>query len=162
MITAGQEILAVLKTGEPERLEHYLATRTDLLGPERLTKESREHVYDGESIRRSHPRLKSIVDIIALGEIEILGSWPVEGSVILSFVPRRYLRDAERPEFFTDEWMRKYFACWFKKVDGRWQLAWNICFGETGGPYPVDMAGPTEEQGPGLSLAVRRQRRSRS
>jgi hypothetical protein len=139
-IVAGRELLAVLETGRPARLEDYVATRTDLLGPERLTKESREHVYDGESIRRSHPRLRSVMDIIALGEIEILGSGQVEGSVILSFVPRRYLRDAERLEFFTDEWMRKYFACWFKKVDGRWQLAFNICFGETDGPYPPEMA----------------------
>lgn len=130
----------MLQTGQPARLEHDLASRTDLLGPERLTKGSREHVYEGGSIRRFNPRARSIAEIIALGDIEIPGAPQPDGSVILSFVPGRYVQEARRSAFYTDEWMRKHLACWFRKADGRWQLAWNICFAETGGPYPQDMA----------------------
>lgn len=137
-IAAGRKLLAVLETGQPARLESYFASHSDLLGPEPLTEDARGLVYDGESVRRFNPRARSIVEIIALGEIEILGAPQADGSVILSFVPGRYLPDAERPEFFTNEWMRKYFACRFKKVDGRWQLWMNVCFASTGGPYPPD------------------------
>lgn len=139
-IAAGQELLAVLETGEPEQLEHYLATRTDLLGPVRLGEAARGHVYDGASIRRFNPRVRSIVEIIAEGDIEILGAAQPDGSVILAFIPRRYLQEALRFEFYTDEWMRKFFACSFKKKDGRWQLARGICFAESGGPWPEEMA----------------------
>lgn len=139
-IAAGRELLAVLETGEPDRLESYLASRTDLLGPERLGEEARVHVYDGDSIRRFHPRLRSVVEIIALGDIEILGAPQPDGSIILAFVPGRYLPEAQRFGFYTDEWMRKFFACSFKKLDGRWQLAWEICFAESDGPWPEEMA----------------------
>lgn len=140
-IAAGQELLAVLETGEPERLEHYLATRTDLLGPEWLTESARRFVYDGKSIRQSYPRGRSIMEIIALGDIEIIGPLQPDGSAILEFVPKRYLHEiheTREPAFETSEWMRKFFACWFKKVDGRWQLWMNVCFASTDGPFPLD------------------------
>lgn len=155
-IAAGRELLAVFETGEPARFEDYLKSRTDFDVSDWLIADTRRLIYDGEALRRFRPRLRSITDIIALGEIDIFGALQFDGSIVLHFVPRRYRQDADRLEFYSDEWMRKYFACRFEQVAGSWRLARHICFSETDGPYPLEMAGRTEEQGPGLSVAVRR------
>ncbi len=159
-IAAGRELLAVLETGEPEQLKHYLATQTNLLDLTSLSEDALGFFYDGEWIRQYDPQGRSIVEIIALDDIEILAPLQPDGSVILEFVPKRYLHaiyempepvfetrewmrneiyEMPEPGFETSEWMRKYFACWFKKVDGRWQLWMNLCFAESDGPFPLDM-----------------------
>lgn len=155
-IAAGRELLAVFETGEPAQFEDYLKSRTDLDVSDWLIADTRRLIYDGEALRRFNPRLRSIMDIIALGEIDIFGALEVDGSIVLYFVPRRYRQDADRLEFYFDEWMRKYFACRFEQAAGSWRLARHICFAETGGPYQVDMARRTDEQGLESSVAVRR------
>ena len=134
--TAGRELLAVLETGQAEQLERYLSSRTDLLGPQALTEDARRFVYDGGWVRRFDPNGKSIVEIVAEGDLEILGALQPDGSIILSFVPLRYRKEARQATFYVQQWMRKYFACRFEKAVGRWQLSENLCFAETDGPYP--------------------------
>jgi len=140
VLAMGREFLAVLETGQPAQLESYLASRTDLLGPEQLTEKALGQVYDGAGVRRFAPFRKSIVEIVALGDLAILDSVESDSTVILFFVPGRYLRDADRLEFYVDGWMRKYFACRFDKAGGRWQLSSHICYAGFEGPYPLDMA----------------------
>lgn len=140
-IAAGREFLAVLETGEPARLEDYLATRTDLLGPEELDAATRDSLYHGVWKRRNKWAGKTHMAIIAEGDIEILGAAAPDGKVAtLFFVPGHYLQEARRAEFYRYEGMKKYFACRFRKVDGRWQLWLNICHVLTDGPFPSDPA----------------------
>jgi len=140
-IAAGREFLAVLETGEPARLEDYLARRTDLLGPEELDAATRDSLYHGVWNRRNKLGGKTHMAIIAEGDIEILGAAAPDGEVVtFFFVPGRYLQEAQRPEFYQHEGMKKYFACRFRKADGRWQLWLNICDVSTDGPFPVDPA----------------------
>lgn len=138
-IAAGREFLAVLETGEPARLEDYLATRTDLLGPEELDAATRDSLYHGIWKRRNKWAGKTHMAIIAEGDIQILGAAAPDGEVVtLFFVPGRYLQEAQPPEFYKYNAMKNFFACRFRKVEGRWQLWLNICHVSTDGPFPPD------------------------
>ena len=140
-IAAGREFLAVLETGEPSRLEDYLATRTDLLGPEELDAAARDSLYDGVWKSRNKWAGKTHTAIVAEGDIQILGAAAPDGEVVtLFFVPGRYLPETQPPEFFKYNGMMNFFACRFRKVDGRWQLWLNICEISTDGPFPTDPA----------------------
>ena len=136
--SAGLELLSAIETGEPDRLRHYLRTRTELDDEDLFQEDARNFVYDGNWLRQFSEDAKSVIEIIAEGEIELLPAPQPDGTIILVFIPARYAMDARKPEFFSDQWMRKYFACWFALTKDGWQLSTNLCFAETGGPFPVD------------------------
>jgi murein DD-endopeptidase MepM/ murein hydrolase activator NlpD len=147
-MAAGLELLAVLETGQPARLESYLASRTDLLGPDELDAPTRDFVYGGNLLRQVFPEGRSIIEIIAEGDIKIFEAAAPDGTVVtLFFVPGRYLQDARRSDFYLHESMRRYFACRFRKAGGRWQLWLNVCYTLPDGRFPISRNGTDAEQG---------------
>lgn len=130
--------------GENGRLEH------DVAG----------FLYDGDFIRGYNPDARSVVEIMALGRLLIRivreKSGPTAvisspklpdekarvlmidtgGRVTVLFIPERFEEEAQVVSFYSERWMRDYFACEFHLIDGRWVLLYNICFAESGGPYP--------------------------
>jgi len=117
-------------------------------------------LYDGDFVRTYNPDARSVVEIMALGRLlirivrekggptAVISSpkLPDEkarvlmidtgGRVTVLFIPERFEEEAQVVSFYSERWMRDYFACEFHLIDGRWVLLYNICFAESGGPYP--------------------------
>ncbi len=117
-------------------------------------------LYDGGHIRGYSPDARSVVEIMALGSLRVhimrdeggptaIVSSPklpnekarvvmVEtgGRATVLFVPEQFEERLQVDSFYSERWMRDYFACEFHLIEGRWVLLYNICFAESGGPYP--------------------------
>lgn len=117
-------------------------------------------LYNGDHIRGYSPDVRSVVEIMALGSlrIHILRDGGGPTAVILPpklageksrvvmvetdrratvlFVPEQFEEQLQVGSFYGERWMRDYFACEFHLIEDRWVLLYNICFAETGGPYP--------------------------
>ena len=59
-----------------------------------------------------------------------------DGGTTVFFIPEQLKEQARVVSFYSERWMRDYFACEFHLIDGRWVLLYNICFALTDGPYP--------------------------
>ncbi len=116
-------------------------------------------LYDGDHVRGYNPEARSVVEIMALGPLRahILREKGGPATVISSpkpprenaqvvmvesggratvlFVPEQFEEQLQVDSFYSERWMRDYFACEFHLIDGRWVLLYNICFAESGGPY---------------------------
>jgi len=116
-------------------------------------------LYDGDHVRGFNPEARSVVEIIALGplRVHILREKGGSATVISSpklpgekargvkvdtggratvlFVPEQFEAQLRVDSFYSERWMRDYFACEFHLIEDRWVLLYNICFAESGGPY---------------------------
>ena len=116
-------------------------------------------LYDGDHVRGYNPEARSVVEIMALGPVRVhilrekggptaVISSPkpprenaqvvmVEsgGRATVLFVPEQFEERLQVVSFYSERWMRDYFACEFHLIDGRWVLLYNICFAGSGGPY---------------------------
>ena len=117
-------------------------------------------LYDDDYVRGFNPEARSVVEIMALGplRIHILREKGGSATVIFSpklpgekarsamvdtggratvlFVPEQFEAQLKVGSFYSERWMRDYFACEFHLIDGRWVLLYNICFALTDGPFP--------------------------
>jgi hypothetical protein len=57
------------------------------------------------------------------------------GRATVLFVPEQFEEQLQVDSFYSERWMRDYFACEFHLIEDRWVLLYNICFAESGGPY---------------------------
>ncbi len=116
-------------------------------------------LYDGDHVRGYNPEARSVVEIMALGPLRVhilrerggptaVISSPkpprenarvvmVEsgGRATVLFVPEQFEEQLRVDSFYSERWMRDYFACEFHLIDRRWVLLYNICFAGSGGPY---------------------------
>ena len=117
-------------------------------------------LYDGDYMRGHNLDARSVVEIMALGPLrvhivrdeggpaEIVSSpkLPGEKARVVSietggratvlFVPEQFEEQLQVISFYSERWMRDYFACEFHLIEDRWVLLYNICFASTDGPYP--------------------------
>lgn len=134
---AARAFLAVVATGRAADLRSHLDAQESGIGGTALTDEARRLVFDGAWLRDFVPGGRSITELASMGDPALLGATQPDGSVIVSFVPPQYAAEATEMAFFTEQWMRRYFACRFAPAGDRWVLAENLCFAESDGPYPV-------------------------
>lgn len=57
---------------------------------------------------------------------------------IALFMREKLRENASSISFLENEWMKKYFACEFELANGELTFYQNICFAESGGPFPPD------------------------
>ncbi len=93
-------------------------------------------LYDGDFVRTYNPDARSVVEIIARGPLRIRIVRQQDGGTTVFFIPEQFKEQARVVSFYSERWMRDYFACEFHLIDGRWVLLYNICFALTDGPYP--------------------------
>ena len=109
----------------------------DLYGTgEHLNQDIQGFLFDGESIRHFYPAARSVAEILALGNIRLRIAWQDESRVIVIFHPASVTDALLNPDFWSDRWMIDVFACELHDVDGTWRMERNVCFAETGGPFP--------------------------
>ena len=101
----------------------------------RLHDEVAGFLYDGHYIRGSNPDARSVMGIMALGPLQVHILWERGNRATVLFVPEQFEEQLQVDSFYSERWMRDYFACEFHLIDGRWILLYNICFSESGGPY---------------------------
>jgi hypothetical protein len=116
-------------------------------------------LYDGDYMRGRNSNARSVVEIMALGPLrihilrddgdstEVMSSSEKSGEkarvvmadtgarVTVLFVPEQFEDQLQVASFYSERWMRDYFACEFHLIEDRWVLLYNICFAESGGPY---------------------------
>ena len=106
----------------------------------RLAPEAKIVLFEGDILRRNIPGGRSISEILELGEIESVTAWEDGPAVMLMFVPRQYLHRLDNDDFYRDEWMKTYFACYFTLEEGRWKFGpYNFCYAATDGPFPGEI-----------------------
>ena len=80
----------------------------------------------------------SVTSIAEIAPLEIVIVYQNDVQFLALYVPKSSMRSVTSDEFLQTQWMKKYFACQFKKTAGSWKLYMNFCFAETDGPYPSD------------------------
>lgn len=99
----------------------------------------RDYLYDGNFLRMySHNRRRPLIDIIHMGRLHYRAFVTSTGSVLLYFIPERYLAESKKGGFFKNNFLRKYFVCEFFKVRDTWKMQ-NVCFAGT------DVLNPSDE-----------------
>ena len=58
------------------------------------------------------------------------------GRATFLFVPEQFEAQLKVGSFYSERWMRDYFACEFHLIDGRWAAAVQHLFALTDGPFP--------------------------
>ncbi len=125
----------------------------------RLHDEVAGFLYDGDYIRGYNPDARSVVEIMALGPLRVHvvrdeggplavvsspkpagEKWQIVlgdtgGRATVLFLPEQFEEQLQVDSFYSERWMRDYFACEFHLIEDRWVLLYNICFAESGGPY---------------------------
>jgi len=125
----------------------------------RLKDDVAEFLYDGDHTRGHNPDARSVVEIMSLGPLRVHivrdedGPAAIVSSPMLSgekarvvmvetggratvlFVPEQFDEQLQVGSFYSERWMRDYFACEFHLIEDRWVLLHNICFAGSGGPY---------------------------
>jgi hypothetical protein len=62
-----------------------------------------------------------------------------ESKATTYFIPKRFVRDSlSERKFFDKMFMKKYFACTFTRVNGKWKIS-GSCFAGTSGPFASDV-----------------------
>jgi hypothetical protein len=80
----------------------------------------------------------SVTSIAKIAPLEIVIVYQSDVQFLALYVPKSSMKSVKSDEFLQTQWMKKYFACQFKKTAGSWKLYMNFCFAETDGPYPSD------------------------
>ncbi len=93
-------------------------------------------LYDGDYIRGFSPDVRSVVEIMSLGLLRVQVVRENGNRATALFIPEQFEEQPRSVTFYSERWMRDYFACEFHLIDGRWVLLYNICFALTDGPYP--------------------------
>ena len=169
-IRAHDNVAILSLTAEPQTFGEHGRLMEDVAG----------FLYDGDSIRENSPDARSVVEIMALGPLQIhilrekvdrvtvisspqqpgekarVVTLNTEGRATVLFVPEQFEEQLQVDSFYSERWMRDYFACEFYLIDGRWVLPYNICFAESGGPYhePYGMRRGPEEAAQELAHRV--------
>ncbi|GAA0586307.1 hypothetical protein [Rhizomicrobium electricum] len=103
----------------------------------KLDKETNDFLYKADPKHKK----RSIAQIAADGDLEIVLVRQRAGIVTVIYVPKQYRAGAMKMSFLEQEWMNKYFACEFDTTKPHWVLHYNFCFSETDGPYPAEGGG---------------------
>jgi hypothetical protein len=125
----------------------------------RLHDDVARFLFDGKFIRGFNPDARSVLEIMALGPLRVhilrdeggptaVFSSPekpgektrvvtveTSGRATVLFVPEQFEKQLQVDSFYSERWMRDYFACEFHLIEDRWVLLYNICFAGSGGPY---------------------------
>lgn len=93
-------------------------------------------LYDGAYVRGYNPDARSVVEIMELGPLRVQVMRENDSRATALFIPERFEEASRSVSFYSERWMRDYFACEFHLIEDRWVLLYNICFASTDGPYP--------------------------
>lgn len=117
------------------RMQDYVSPPENFFSDGKLTPDIETFLYDGPELRKRDKEFRSIAEIAQLGAHTVKTVLQADGRITFYWIPKKYLTDANEGAFFDDAWMKKYFACEFHLVDGKYKLAFNFCFAQTGGPH---------------------------
>ncbi len=155
-----ETLLVAIRTRDDSAILSLAANPPNFGKRGRLEDDVAGFLYDGDFVRTYNPDARSVVEIMALGPLQVhivreeggrataisapersgetaqVLSFDTESRATVLFIPERFEEEAQVLSFYSKRWMRDYFACEFHLIDGRWVLLYNICFALTDGPYP--------------------------
>ncbi len=154
-----ETLLEAIRARDDGVILSLAANPQDFGGNGRLQGDVAGFLYDGDHVRGYNPEARSVVEIMALGPLRVhilrekggptaaissLNPLRENAQVVMVesggratviFVPKQFEERLQVVSFYSERWMRDYFACEFHLIDGRWVLLYNICFAGSGGPY---------------------------
>ena len=80
----------------------------------------------------------NVTSIVDTGDLHIEVVPQRDERYIVLFTKLKYKDDISNMSFLENQWMKKYFACEFELINDELVFYSNICFAETGGPFPSD------------------------
>jgi hypothetical protein len=132
----GEDLVRAVIAQDHEKLANFLY---DVVGEVPLTEIDSgtiDFIYHGENLRhyyskKAHP----IADFIRMGKLHqktyvMGGSVELGGSVVIVFIPERYLKDSMKKGFYRENLFIKYFMCEFRKFPVGWKMQ-NFCYEAT-------------------------------
>ena len=131
----SNQLLEAVRAQDVAALLSIFASSRDYQGDEEVMADLRDFFWDGEWIKRNFPDGKTIYEIAMSEEIFQIGLLQPDSTFIVIYMPKSQISGMGSPGFFENQWMKKYFACEFGKVEGVWKLVKNLCFYGSGGPY---------------------------
>ncbi len=131
----SNQLLEAVRARDPAALLSIFKSPEHYRGDEKVMAEVKGFFWDGEWIRWAIQDGKTIYEITMSEEIFQIGLLQPDGTFIVIYLPKSQVSAMGSPGFFENQWMKKYFACEFGKVEGVWKLVKNLCFYGSGGPY---------------------------
>lgn len=127
-------VINLLSRNEVFIVENYLESSPSFSENNHFTKDVAKFLYESNS----ESGTSSVLDIVTENNFAIKILWQSEIIFTAIVVSRDNFKELNDLNFLQHEWMRKYFACEFIVKDDAVLLYQNVCFAETGGPFPLD------------------------
>jgi hypothetical protein len=125
---------ALLNKKEDKLVVEYLDNSKSFTNEGKLNSDIYSFLYNSN---RSIGK-KSVLDIASSVDYKFKVIWQSESIFTLLITKSKYYSGFDNVEFLENKWMDEYIACEFILKDSRILLYQNVCFAETGGPFPVD------------------------
>jgi hypothetical protein len=124
----GDDLVRAIDEQDEEKFVSFLS---DFLGQPtaKLNDDERDYLYRGDLLRKSwDKRARPLADFIRMGKLHQKTFVTGEGSVLLVFIPEKFLSESAQDGFYLRNFLIKYFMCeFFLKPDG-WKMM-NPCYG---------------------------------
>ena len=127
-------IIHLLARDEEYIVKNYLDSSPTFSNNGRLTKAVASFLYESDSSIGK----KSIQDVTSKREFSKKIIWQNKQTFTVIVTDKGDFNNLSNLTFLESEWMKKYFACEFVVKDDSILLYQNVCFAETGGPFPRD------------------------
>ena len=129
-----QFVVALLDRNEEYLVEKYLKSSPTFSSNGKFTKEIAYFLY-GKDDKSGK---KSVLDLFSRDNFKTKIIWQKDNVFTLIVVHEKDYNKLDDLRFLEQEWMKQFLACEFILKDGNIVLYQNVCFAETGGPFPVD------------------------
>lgn len=130
----NQFILALLDKNEEYLVEKYLNSSPTFSSNGKFTKEIVYFLYGKDDKSEK----KSVLDLFSKDNFKTKIIWQNDKVFTLIVVHETNYDKLDDLGFLQQEWMRKYLACEFISKNEGIVFYQNVCFAETGGPFPID------------------------
>ncbi len=131
-----ETLLDAIRTRDDDAILSLTAEPQSFSENGRLEDDVAGFLYDGAFVRGFNPDARSVVEVMAFGSLRVQVVRENGSRATALFIPEQFEEASRSVSFYSERWMRDYFACEFHLIDGRWILRYNICFALTDGPYP--------------------------
>jgi hypothetical protein len=127
-------VKALVEKDEAKLVTYYLASSNTFSKNGKLNPDIYNFLYkSGDNSKQ-----KAVNDIVAINDFKTKIIWQKADVFTLLIAKSKDIEKFESLNFLENYWMISYIACEFIVVDGKLEFYQNVCFAETGGPFPTD------------------------
>lgn len=128
-------VKVLVEKDEAKLVTDYLTSSASFSKEGKLNSEIYDFLYKADA----NGKKKSVNEIVSLGDYKTKVIWQKNNVFTLLIAKAIDFKSLETLEFLENSWMINYISCEFVIKSGKLTFYQNVCFAETGGPFPTDV-----------------------